>query len=180
MKHNQNGSTHIIVIGILVFLISAALTYIFLKNINQTQLTPSTSELTQQTEQKPSNLPQNYVEFGDWKVRFRSGNIYVLKLNSAGTSYFISNEELAKTCVTPDTPWLGILQRFEDPNAKQTVGPDAGKTMNQIFGKDGITIDGKLYYFDTTTQFCTRNTSNTQVEEAAKKLESEIKSLEAY
>lgn len=180
MKHKQNGSTHIILIGILVVLIGGALTYAFLKNLNQAKPSTSTSQNKQSAEVTSDEQPRNYVELEDWKVRFSSDTAYTLKLNSNKTAYFISIQELAKTCATPDTPWLGIIQRFENPNEKQTIGPDAGKTMNQIFGSKGETIDGKLYYFDTTTQFCTRNTSNPEIDQAAKKLEAEIKSLEAY
>jgi|GEM_PF-4942346 len=180
MKHKHNGSAHIILIGILVILIGGALTYIFLKNLNQAKPSTSISQNTQPAEEMSNEQQRNYIEFEEWKVRFSSDTTYTLKLNSNKTAYFISIQELAKTCVTPDTPWLGIIQRFDNPNEKQTIGPNAGKTMNQIFGSKGETINGSLYYFDATTQFCTRNTSNPEIDQAAKKLEAEIKSLEAY
>lgn len=180
MKHKQNGSSHIILVGILVLLVGGVLTYIFFKNLNQVEPLPSTSQVAQPNEDASNEPSQNYTKFEDWSVRFASDTPYILKLNSNKSAYFIGVHELADTCATPDAPWLGIIQRFDNPDEKQTVGPEAGKTMNQIFGSRGKTIDGKLYYFDTATQFCTRNTSNPKIEQAAKKLESEIKSLEAY
>jgi hypothetical protein len=59
-------------------------------------------------------------------------------------------------------------------------GPEAGKTFEQVFGKQGIAINGKLYVFNVMTQVCTRNKSNPVVEQAAEKLKSEIQNLEAY
>jgi hypothetical protein len=199
MKQKQCGSIHVILLSIAIVLIGGVLGYALVKNIaNKSNTTPdkhsttvtlpssvaspSTATPSAKIDNNPQNLP--YVEFKDWKVRFPSATTYDLKRNSAtgsNTAYFISIQELAKTCATPNTPWIGIIQRFDNPEERQTTGPDAGKTMNQIFGsKGGITIDGKLYYFDAATQFCTRNTSNPEIEQAAKKLESEIKSLESY
>lgn len=184
MKHNQNGSVHIIIIGILVVLLSGTLTYTFLKKLDKAKATTPTSGVTSRPEETVEKQTLAYVEFEDWRVRFPSDTTYTLKRNSAagnGAAYFISVQELAETCSSPSTPWLGIIQRFDDPEEKQTIGPEAGKTMDQIFGGiGGITIDGNLYYFNIAPQWCTRNTSNPEIEQAAKKLESEIKSLESY
>lgn len=184
MKHKQNGSVHIIVIGVLIVLVTGALTYALIKNLDKSKPIPVTSDATSQPKKTAKEWTGAYVEFEDWKVRFPSNTFYTLKRNSATssnqTAYFISIQELAKTCTNPDTPWLGIIRQFDNPEQKQTIGPDAGKTINQIFGSKGITIDGKIYYYSNATQFCTRNTSNPEVEQAAKKLEAEIKSLEAY
>lgn len=200
MKQKQHGSIHVVLLGIAIVLIGGVLGYVLVKNISKkpnttlgnssapvsvappSSASPPSTAPSARIDNNPQNLP--YVEFKDWRVRFPSTTTYDLKRNSAtgdNTAYFISIRELAKTCSTPNTPWIGIIQRFDNPEEKQTIGPDAGKTMNQIFGsKGGVTIDGKLYYFDTTTQFCTRNTSNPEIEQAAKKLESEIKLLESY
>ncbi len=180
MKHKQGGSVHIVLIGILIILISGVLTYVLFKNLNQNEPSTSNPETTQPIENTSTKSSRNYVELQDWKVRFSSNTAYTLKLNSNQTAYIISIEELAKKCTTPSTPWLGIIQRFENPEEKQTMGPNAGKTMKQIFGSKGKIIDGKLYYFTIATQFCTRTTSNSEIEQAAKTLESEIRSLEAY
>lgn len=181
MKHKQNGSVTLILISISVVLLTGALTYVFLKNINRGVNTISDKSAISQAGVVDDDVSaQAYVEFKDWGVRFSAEKAYSLKLNSVGNTYFISDQVLAGMCATPDTPWLGTIQRFENPEEKQTTGPDAGKTMSQIFGSKGKIIEGKLYYFDTATQFCTRGTSNPEVEQAAKKLESEISSLEAY
>jgi len=185
MKHKQNGSAHIIIIGIFIVLIVGTLTYILLNNLSKPSPLPreSVPETAPQPDDVTINEAKSYVSFEDWKVRFKSDTPYTLKRNSAtgsGEAYFISIQALADTCANPDTPWLGIIQKFDNPDEKQTVGPDAGKTMDQIFGRKGVTINGTLYYFDTSTQFCKRNTSNPEIDQAAKVLESEIKSLEAY
>ncbi len=185
MKHKQNGSAHIIIIGIFIVLISGSLTYIFLNKLSKSTPEPTVtvSEVASQPDGTSGNDAKSYVSFEDWRVRFKSDTTYTLKRNSAigsGEAYFISVEALANTCANPNTPWLGTIQKFDNPEAKQTVGPDAGKTMDQIFGSKGITINGTLYYFDANTQFCRRNTSNPEIDQAAKTLESEMKSLEAY
>lgn len=176
MKHKHTSSPHVILVGIIVILIGVSLTFFFYQNLNHAK----SSQNTQTKDSAAAGQQQNYVKLEEWRVRFASDAAYTLKLNSNKTTYFISSESLAKTCSNPDTPWLGIIQRFEDPEEKQTLGPNAGKTMKQIVGSRGKIINGKLYHFDIATQFCTRNTSNPEIEQAAKKLEAEINSLEAY
>ena len=183
MKHKQNGSAHIILIGMLVVLITGALTYIILNKFSETDTSKTVQGSTAQPEETMATETRPYVSFEDWKVRFPSNTTYILKRNSetgSHSAYFISVRELTAKCVSPDTPWLGIIQRFDNPEEKQTIGPDAGKTMNEIFGSKGMIIDGKLYYFDTTTQFCTRNTKVPEIEQAAETLENEIKFLVSY
>lgn len=183
MKHNQNGSANLILISIFVVIISGALTYAFLSNAAKTKAPATSPVVAAQTKKTSSNQAQSYVLFEDWKVRFSSNTKYTVKLNSASTnqsSYFIADQALAQTCSMPETPWLGIIQRFEDPDQKATIGPDTGKTMNEIYGTTGKIINGSLYYFSTATQFCTRNATNLEIDQAAKTLETEIKSLEAY
>lgn len=199
MKQKQNGSIHVVLLSIAIVLIGGVLGYALVKNIakkSNTTLgssstpapltapsatsTPSTTP-SAEIDDNPQNLP--YVEFDDWKVRFPSATIYNLKRNSATgneTAYFISIDELAKTCTTPNTPWLGVIRRYDNPNEKISAGPDSGKTINQVFGPTGATIDGKLYVFNTTTQFCTRGKSNPEFEQAAEKLKSEIEHLQAF
>lgn len=180
MRYKQNGSIQVVFVGLLMMLIIGALTYVLLNN-----LAPK-SNTTPGKNTAPQNTPidnKTYAEFKDWKVRFPSNTSYNLKRNSATgneTAYFISIPELAKTCVTPDTPWLGIIRRYENPHEKITLGPRSGQTPNQLFGKTGITIDGKLFVFNTTTKFCTRNTLDPEVERAASKLKTEIQRLESY
>lgn len=180
MKHKQSGSIYVTLVGILLLVVCGALAFTFLKNLNQTKSSLPTSNTTQSSAEMSNELPQKYVEFKDWRVRFSSDIGYTVRPNSNQTAYYISIQELTETCKTPDTPWLGIIQRFENPEEKQATGSYAGKSIDQIFGSKGKKINGKLYYFDTATQFCTRNTSNPAVEQAAKKLGSEIQSLEAY
>lgn len=189
--------------GIAVVLISGTLTHFLLKTLNGRPSTesiqqksdqlitnsPSTTSIKQKSDQivAPSNkiataTDQTYAEFSDWKVRFPTSTKYTLKRNS-GTgnmaAYYISIDSLAETCTTPTTPWLGIVMQYIPSDVVEN-GPEAGKTYGQIYGSRGTTIKGKLYVFNTMTQFCTRNKSNPAVEEAAKQLESEIKLLEAY
>jgi hypothetical protein len=125
---------------------------------------------------------QTYAEFSEWSVRFPTSTKYTLKRNS-GTGnmagYWISIDSLAQTCTTPDTPWLGFISQYT-PSDKIENGPEAGKTYEQIFGKQGTLINGKLYVFKVMSQVCTRNKSNPAVEDAAEQLESEIKLLETY
>lgn len=186
MKQKQNGSALVILLGITVVLVSGALTYFLLKALDNK---PSTEPIKQQSDQivAPAKKPdvvtnQTYAEFSDWKVRFSTSTKYTLKRNS-GTGdmagYFISIDSLAQTCTTPDTPWLGFISQYTPSDAIEN-GPAAGKTFEQVFGKQGMTINGKLYVFNVMTQACTRNKSNPAVEQAAEKLKSEIQNLEAY
>lgn len=186
MKQKQNGSAHMALLGIMVVLISGALTYALVKALDNQ---PSTEPTKQQSDQivPPAETPdaitnQVYAEFSDWHVRFPTSTTYTLKRNS-GTgnmaAYFISIDSLAQTCTTPDTPWFGIVSRYTPSDVVEN-GPAAGKTFEQVFGERGKMIEGKLYVLNLTPQFCTRNKSNPAVEQAAEKLQSEIQSLEAY
>jgi hypothetical protein len=186
MKQKQNGSAHVILLGIIVILISGTLTHFLLQALDNK---PSAEPIKQQSGQiaapvkKPEAVKnQTYAESSDWKVRFPTSTKYTLKRNS-GTGnmagYWISIDSLAQTCTTPDTPWLGFISQYTPSDVVEN-GPDAGKTFGQVFGKQGMTIDGKLYVFKVTSQVCTRNKSNPAVEQAAEKLKSEIQNLEAY
>lgn len=186
MKQKQNGSAHVILLGIIVVLVSGALTYFLLKALGNK---PTTEPIGQQSDQivtpvKESDTVkgQTYAEFSDWKVRFPASTKYTLKRNS-GTgnmaAYFISIDSLAQTCTNPSTPWLGIINQYTPGDVVEN-GPETGKTYGQVFGKQGTTVNSKLYVFNVTTQLCTRNKSNPAVEEAAEKLKSEIQNLEAY
>lgn len=186
MKQKQNGSVHLILLGITIVLISSALTYFLLRALDNK---PNTEPIKQQSDQtvvpakKPDSVQnQTYAEFSDWRVRFPTSSSYMLKRNS-GTgnmaAYFISIDSLAKTCTTPDTPWLGIISQYTPGDVVEN-GPDQGKTYGQVFGTQGMTVDGKLYVFKVMTQFCTRNKSNPVIEQAAEELKLEIQKLEAY
>ena len=196
MKQKQNGSAHVILLGIAVVLISGALTYTLLNALGHKTNTESvtqqsksvepTKQLSNQTAsptvQPATAANQTYAEFSEWKVRFPTSTTYTLKRNS-GTGnmagYWISIDSLAQTCTTPDTPWLGFISQYT-PSDLVENGPEAGKTYEQVFGKQGTTINGKLYVFKVMYQICTRNKSNPAVEEAAKRLEFEINLLQAY
>jgi hypothetical protein len=186
MKQKQNGSVHIILLGILVILIGGALTYSLLKALedkpNAEPIKQQSDQIVTPTEQPDAVNNQTYAEFSDFKVRFPTSTTYTLKRNS-GTGnmagYWISIDSLAQTCTTPDTPWLGFIGQHT-PSDVVSNGPDAGKTYEQIFGGQGKTVNGKLYVFNVMTQVCTRNKSNPAVEQAAEKLKLEIQNLEAY
>lgn len=176
MKHKQYGSAHIVLVGILVVLIIGALAYVFWNNSRTYESNTASN--------KNNTQDQSYVKLTDWQVRFPSNVKYDIRRNSATgneTAYFITLKELAKTCVTPDHAWLGIISRYENPNEQVTMGQYAGQTPNQLFWKAGMTIKGKLYVFRIMTPSCTRGQSaNPQFEQAAEKLKSEMKQLESY
>jgi hypothetical protein len=186
MKQKQNGSAHIILLCILVVLIGGVLTYALLRTLDNTLNTEQVHQHSNQnavsTKQSDSMNNQTHTEFSEWNVRFQSPTKYTLKRNS-GTGnmagYWISIDSLAQTCTTPDTPWLGFIGQY-NPNDVVENGPEAGKTYSQMFEKQGKIINDKLYVFKITTGVCTRNESNPAIEDAAKKLESEIQDLEAY
>lgn len=198
MKQKQRGSIHIILLSVVVVLIGGALTYALLKNTasksNVTLVADSTSQsdesntaLDKNSASQPAEIGngsqnQAYAEFSDFRVRFPTSIKYALKRNS-GTGnmagYWISIDSLAQTCTTPNTPWLGFIGQYT-PSDLVENGPETGKSYEQIFGKQGMTINGKLYVFKAMTQLCTRNEPNPAVEQAAEKLKSEIEHLEAY
>ncbi len=183
MKHKQHGSIHLILLGMVLLLIVGTLTYVFLNNIApKSNISTDNESVSQVTSDNKQDTP--HIEFKDWNVRFSSNVTYdLIKNSSTGneTAYFITNKELAKVCVTPDSAWLGIIRRYEDPNEKIISGQYSGQTPNQLFSKTGMTITDKLYVFSTIPQSCTRNgPEKPEFDQAAKKLESEIKSLQAY
>lgn len=196
MKQTQNGSVHVILLGVVVILISGTLTYSLLKALGHklnaqsvTQQSKSTEPIKQQSNQTAGHTDKagdttnlTYAEFSEWKVRFPTSTKYTLKRNS-GTgnmaAYFISNDSLIQACANPSTPWLGIIRQLTPSDVIES-GPDAGKTFEQKYKDQGETINGKLYVYNISSQYCTRGASNTLVEKAAKQLESEIKLLEAY
>ena len=170
----------------MIVLISGALTYALLKALDikskDEPIKQQSAVTTAPTEKKATLDNQMYAEFSDFNVRFPTSTTYTLKRNS-GTGnmagYWISIDSLAQTCITPDTPWLGFIGQYT-PSDLVKNGPEAGKTYEQVFGEQGVTINGKLYVFKVMTGACTRNKSNPAVEQAAEKLQSEIQNLEAY
>jgi hypothetical protein len=72
--------------------------------------------------------------------------------------------------------------RFRQPDTAYPAGPNIGKTPNQLYKEEGITIGDKLYVHRGPQKACSKTDAdlNKQFDDAAAKLGNELKKLQAY
>jgi len=179
----QNGSTHIIVIVILVIALLGVLGFVFWQNFTKKDPVTTTSEQKKTTSQPVETVKdpnEGYLVLQDWKIKFKLATesdkitYYALPTNDAGIKkgfdaqyYEFSTKEveaLGESCAEPGGEVSGTVIRL----ANLSRSKDKIATQGVILVNDGQPVGGYYYYLGGAQSTCSSNGTDLQIQDRAK------------
>lgn len=187
----QRGSTHVVIVIILVVLLAGSLGFIFWQNFINKPATPTktdaitTKESTK--EKTATDTNEGFTVLTDWSVRFKSNSQkYTLTKKSTDDNieyYYVSSNEVKALCGDNEaaSAYIGVITRY----SPDTIlgGMYDNMTASEAFANatDKVVTSKYLYVLTGPQSACTDdNAAMSQVTASVAELKTQFKTLEDY